>query len=394
MAAPRYITPPGVAEDAGIGGLQTVEQEQATVNAAVARIVELGFRPAIFDYQAILRHGMTARNFCDFIKPVTSVNTTEELAELLSLGGARFWSLPVVATLDGFINFVNYLKSAEGRNAMTMAAKKRKLESKAVAGLSAVDVALLQMGNTLQSDYQQERKRMRFPIEEEQAMLRRQLKLLDEQLMEKENEARTRFGCIAEYVGPTVHQVKSGAFNMYLADCQAKGLRALSEFQGGFEKAVELFGNRVREQHFAAYLSDPDRSAFVRDYYNQKVVYLEAQGEKKQADTFRTLVALGCGENALTAPPVTTFVFDAPDSGGESERSTHSEQQHAPGKAPSKRGRFRKTYVRGHHQTRSKEKGGASGHANQQGNEQPPVNNPTTLAAGDTQVDPNVNLQV
>ncbi|DAB41673.1 ORF1+2p [Medicago sativa amalgavirus 1] len=275
-----------IAANAPIGGLSSKQQEIDTVTAAITPLLAAGFPQAIFNYDDLLLRGYTAKTFCDFIKPLSAITERRELISLCALGNNRFWDMSVVAELDEFLNFVKWLKSPEGRDAQTQAAKKRALNKKASDGMSTKDVALVQMGNAIIADYQRERKQRRFPIEEEMAELRRQLRQLDEELQAVEEEIKVKYGPVALYEGPDNTRVKSDAYLMYQDDCRKKGYRAIAQYQGGFEKAVELFGNKVREAHFCAYLSDPARSDFVRDYYNQKIVHLERSGEKKQAGSF------------------------------------------------------------------------------------------------------------
>lgn len=310
-----------IAANAPIGGLSSKQQEIDTVTAAITPLLAAGFPQAIFNYDDLLLRGYTAKTFCDFIKPLSAITERRELISLCALGNNRFWDMSVVAELDEFLNFVKWLKSPEGRDAQTQAAKKRALNKKASDGMSTKDVALVQMGNAIIADYQRERKQRRFPIEEEMAELRRQLRQLDEELQAVEEEIKVKYGPVALYEGPDNTRVKSDAYLMYQDNCRKKGYRAIAQYQGGFEKAVELFGNKVREAHFCAYLSDPARSDFVRDYYNQKIVHLERSGEKKQAGSFRSLLVAAHGEVAVNVPIINPFNFDGEDSGRESSQT-------------------------------------------------------------------------
>ncbi len=336
MAQFETSDPANVGEGAGIGGIRSKAEEQATVNQAMNAIVRLGFPEDIFDIDALLERGFTAKSWCDYCRAITSITERRDMSALLALGGTRFWELPIDATLENFIDFVKWIKSPEGRDAQTAAAKKRSLQKRAVGGLSTADVAIIQMGNSMIADYQKERKKARAPIEEQQRHLRRELRLLDDELAATELSVKERFGCIATYEGPDNHTVSREAYKLYLEYCRENRVRAIASHQGGFDKAVEMFGAKVRETHFRDYLLDATRAEFIRDYYNQKVLHLDRSGEKKQAGTFRNLVVAGCGEMALDAPPITTFIFDGEDSCGESAQSGSAAGEPA---AKKKRGR-------------------------------------------------------
>ncbi|CAJ2632399.1 unnamed protein product [Trifolium pratense] len=124
------------------------------------------------------------------------------------------------------------------------------------------------------------------------------------------------------YEKPSINQVKIEAYKLYAEDCKSKGITALTKLhEMGFQKAMEAFGEIVKERYFVKYLNDPTRKEDIENYLKQRILLLEYVGGNKTSETANFVVADTGKDLNETANFVYKFAHDVSEGDQNSKKA-------------------------------------------------------------------------
>lgn len=297
-----------------------VEEGQEKINAACSSLIKIGFSPKLFTVKNLLNFGYTEIDFLEFIEPISSITNLDDLRHLFNT--ANEWLLlSSIVTPNEFLRFVHCMKWLNGERAKKKMAdallEKKNPENK--KEMSKADVLLAEMlldftasgireRNRIESeidelkkrqkdletesasigvDYAasstQEHKRIKIDIDE----LQRRQKDLEAKFASISNDLKEQLGPIYDYEEPSLTELRTEAYKIYVTDCRFKGITATPELdEMGYATVVDVFGGIVKERHFVKFLNDPVRREKIENYFKE---YAGGSGDKKKGAAMEDL---------------------------------------------------------------------------------------------------------
>lgn len=292
---PNTNTPGGSGAGTGqtrVYGQETVDDVQDRINDILRPLTQAHVDVNQFTIANINNLGYNSEQFCKLARAVCQFDDRDTLFDVLAIGISNgFYNMPMSMTIASFCRFCEFLKTKQGRDALNRVQKGRKLKRKAVHGQTPEQVAVVAMFNVQFSDYKQARKKSVSEIDERMAELRREIRRLEAQKIHVEAQLAADYIPSSQYVSPTQAQLNTECYDLYEQDAVAKKLQVLGRTDTGFVTAVEMYGDRVQEQHKLEFCNQEGNIEKLTKYFHDRIQYLEPRGDTKLADNFRNYLA-------------------------------------------------------------------------------------------------------
>ncbi|DAB41678.1 TPA_inf: ORF1p [Cleome droserifolia amalgavirus 1] len=287
----------------GIGGIPTAAEERNRLQEALRPLIANGVNIERITVNDCLRLGFTVEQLARAIRVLTSI-ASDEMRDLI-FSQAHLSRLAPAArsvTLDHILAICEWMKTERGAQAIRNLQTSAKQERRAVGGRTVADVSMLQAFNQQVADWSAQVKEARKEIEEEMAELRAQLALKQQELNDSLAAINESYWPASSYKAPALNVVQSQAYALYAADCRRSGTVPLPAGSLGYSKAVELFGQQVREDHQLQYLRAEEARDTLSEYLQRLVGLKAGQGRRREVENFRAILA-GMGVAAADAVP-------------------------------------------------------------------------------------------
>ncbi|MCH86197.1 MEI1 protein [Trifolium medium] len=116
-------------------------------------------------------------------------------------------------------------------------------------------------------DYAASRKLYGKRIQNEIDELKRRQKDLEIEYSKIDVDLKSKLCPLYVYEEPSINQLNIEAYKLYAEDCKSKGITALTKLhEMRFQKAIEAFGEIVKERYFVKYLNNPARKENIENY--------------------------------------------------------------------------------------------------------------------------------
>ncbi|DAB41680.1 ORF1p [Camellia oleifera amalgavirus 1] len=318
-------------------GQHTPAENQARITEAVTFLAQCGVNVGLFTVDAVNQVGMTTDQFIKAVKPLQTHAEQGVINPLFTEAiRARVFDVVMELNVQQVVNVCEWLKSRGGQNAISTVYRTRKLQAKVLPGTTAADVAWASVLQQQLSDLSGKRKEIRVEKDEAIAELRREIQRL-------EIEKGLDLAAIdAEMVPASMYnelnaaEIARRSFNLYTQRAALQGVVPLPRNDDGIKMAVDLFGNEVRQRHMQEFVQGEVVQQQLMQFLRGKILELDQIHERKQASTFRALLAAVGGE-AITQPAVTEEAGDdGDDTGGEAQQAGGEQRQDAPEPVPAR----------------------------------------------------------
>ncbi|DAZ90997.1 TPA_asm: fusion protein [Crotalaria juncea amalgavirus 1] len=267
-------------------GILTVEEQQARIDEALAPLVPQHYSLDNFKVDAVYKCGFTVDSFLKLVKVVTSVKDAQESKEVMALGFGKFWVHQDECNVAKFTEFCKYLKTKEGRQKLAEGAAQRKLKKKTTATVTAADVSRIQIANTQQADVAAVIKGIREKAEAKILRYRRKIRLAEKKRDTEIEAAEEKFLPMSKYVPLSGDEVAAMAYEHYVVDSRNKNKAPVPRGEIGTGIAVNLFGQVINDRHRADFINAGENAKMLDDYCREKILYMDAVGDAKQAQSF------------------------------------------------------------------------------------------------------------
>ncbi|DAB41677.1 TPA_inf: ORF1+2p [Cleome droserifolia amalgavirus 1] len=271
----------------GIGGIPTAAEERNRLQEALRPLIANGVNIERITVNDCLRLGFTVEQLARAIRVLTSI-ASDEMRDLI-FSQAHLSRLAPAArsvTLDHILAICEWMKTERGAQAIRNLQTSAKQERRAVGGRTVADVSMLQAFNQQVADWSAQVKEARKEIEEEMAELRAQLALKQQELNDSLAAINESYWPASSYKAPALNVVQSQAYALYAADCRRSGTVPLPAGSLGYSKAVELFGQQVREDHQLQYLRAEEARDTLSEYLQRLVGLKAGQGRRREVENF------------------------------------------------------------------------------------------------------------
>lgn len=199
-----------------------------------------------------------------------------------------------------FFKFCNWLRSEEGSVLITRLQKNRALK-RATGTLTAADVALVSAFNYQETELSRRRKEFRADIVAELAAARLVVANIERRREEGLDEIAVEYFPASSYDDIEEDAFIDECVKLYEADRIARGQEAMAKDDDFFYMCRRTFGDQVKQQHIAKFLTAESRGDDLRAWVEDRILLLDQQGERRMVNTFRHLMEASGGE---LAPPV------------------------------------------------------------------------------------------
>jgi hypothetical protein len=319
------------------GGLrESLVERQRKINCACSSLIEIGFLSDVFNINDIHENGYNDKDFIEFINPITSIANVAEVRNLYNTYKSachnRFPPVHIHYSFSNLIDFIKWLNGSEqGKKAMASISIGISSENKNLPEkneMTKTDVALAKM----LVDYAASRKLDRKNIQNEIDELKKRQKDLEIEYSKIDVDLKSKLGPLYVYEEPSINKVKIEAYKLYEEDCKSKGITALPKVhEMGFQKAMEAFGEVVKERYFVKYLNDPARKVNIENHLKQRILLLEYVGGDKNdhsGDSYRNFVVADTSKDLNeTAKFVYKFACDDSERGPVSKKARTVKQE-------------------------------------------------------------------
>lgn len=154
----------------------------------------------------------------------------------------------------------------QGKKAMAdtkISSKQKNLKDKKEMTKADVDLAKMFV------DYATPRKLACKGKRDEIEELKRRQMELEEECANIVADLKTKLGPFYGYKEPSINELRIEAYKLYEEDCTLKRILPIPKHdEMGFKKAMELFGEVVKERKLVSYLNDPVRKENIANYLN------------------------------------------------------------------------------------------------------------------------------
>lgn len=284
----------------------TVDEWQEKINDACSPLFEIGFSSDLFTIKNIHFFGYTEISFLEFIEPISSIKNIDDLRHLFDTAreAVLLSSFAVTTGFREFVDCMNWLNGELAKKNMTDAILEKKNPQKKKE-MSKHDVALAEMLFDYALTDIKERKRIESEIEELKKLqedsesigaascmhehkrvkmdideLKKRQKDLEAESARITDDLKEKLGPIYDYEEPSLTEMRSEAYKIYVTDCRFKGITATPELdEKGYARVVHLFGGIVKERHFVKFLNDPVRRELIENYFKE---YADDGDDKKK----------------------------------------------------------------------------------------------------------------
>ncbi|DAZ90996.1 TPA_asm: hypothetical protein [Crotalaria juncea amalgavirus 1] len=375
-------------------GILTVEEQQARIDEALAPLVPQHYSLDNFKVDAVYKCGFTVDSFLKLVKVVTSVKDAQESKEVMALGFGKFWVHQDECNVAKFTEFCKYLKTKEGRQKLAEGAAQRKLKKKTTATVTAADVSRIQIANTQQADVAAVIKGIREKAEAKILRYRRKIRLAEKKRDTEIEAAEEKFLPMSKYVPLSGDEVAAMAYEHYVVDSRNKNKAPVPRGEIGTGIAVNLFGQVINDRHRADFINAGENAKMLDDYCREKILYMDAVGDAKQAQSFRNLLVTCRGEKAMDEAPTYTFGIAPTNPSGQTVGERREEGEPSTGRKRRKRTSRREASVRSPIQTRRNKRARTDTRGDSGRDEEPANQDNETLDDREVQEDSSQSEQI
>ncbi|DAZ91006.1 TPA_asm: hypothetical protein [Ferula assa-foetida amalgavirus 1] len=310
-------------------GQTSSEQLNQSLRDALEPLRPTGMPIDLFNVVSVNNANYPVSNFIKLLRAITQFNDADTLFDVMALGIKQdFFNAAQNCTVRGLIKFCQYLNSKPGREALNNIQRLKKLKRKATGPLGVEDVALAQMFTTQMVDFRKAESQVRVRYDDTIADLRRQIVQLE---MERDSQLaalKPLYSPVSSFIQPLEEQVFAQAYDLYAADATASGNTPLPKTDEGFRKAYEMFAGRVAELAKVDFCKLEGNTLLLVNYFKSKILELDPQGERRKANSFRSLLAsIGVQVPAPVPPPPTATLLNVRASGRANPPRLHREVQ-------------------------------------------------------------------
>lgn len=256
-----------------------------------------GFPVATWTTATVTRSFITVQKFIDTVKILTQEADREVFLRLISKGNSReAWQTQGTCTPKQLYLYCTWLKSSEGAAFLNECRRARTLEKKAAPGQTLADVALQSALDAQLNELSIKEKAFRNRMELELQDLRRRIVLKEREKNEGLRAFAADYQPAAAYAPMDDLTLGEKCYELYLAECSAKGTVAMELDDAVLADIRAQYGNTAISLHKTDFLRDERRREEIRVWIEEKILELEEAGDQRQANSFRSWLATTGGE--------------------------------------------------------------------------------------------------
>nr|UPO63389.1 RNA-dependent RNA polymerase [Cucumis melo amalgavirus 1] len=246
-----------------------------------------GFPVATWTTATVTRSFITVQKFIDTVKILTQEADREVFLRLISKGNSReAWQTQGTCTPKQLYLYCTWLKSSEGAVFLNECRRARTLEKKAAPGQTLADVALQSALDAQLNELSIKEKAFRNRMELELQDLRRRIVLKEREKNEGLRAFAADYQPAAAYAPMDDLTLGEKCYELYLAECSAKGTVAMELDDAVLADIRAQYGNTAISLHKTDFLRDERRREEIRVWIEEKILELEEAGDQRQANSF------------------------------------------------------------------------------------------------------------
>ena len=205
------------------------------------------------------------------------------------------------AKLLDVLRFSNWLKSAEGMKAMKAFAVEARFQRRATDTVNPLMVAKCGMLDQMYGAYSAKMKATIIEFDEEIQEHVREIARLKKLTEEKLVAVTEEYYPASAYVELPLIMLQERAYEIYVDMSRVHGTIYFPRMPGGFESAVQQYGNRVPQEHKVEFVQRPEVFEELKKWMETAILRLAAEGQTRLAQTFRDTLAAATGERPVAA---------------------------------------------------------------------------------------------
>nr|WOJ43283.1 coat protein p42 [Southern tomato virus] len=276
----------------------TAKEKERTVMREIVEIgetfVELGIDKRYFQRTTYVSHMLLPNQYFKLLKQFKG-KTAEELD--LALGAAVAHG--VLRSMRGitfkkFFDFLNWVKTKEGKDALGETMYAQKLEQKGRGDFSIAEVALLHCFETQRNDMLRDEKDVRLKAEEEIADLQRKIVKRREKLEEDLIATKSNYEPVSRYVGLSDYELNCKCWSLYQQFNPDKVTAGAKPTRKQVKEAFDMYAEFVAKTNRLEFLKHGNVKGELQAFINAKILGYEQLGDKgKSRYLRRQLAAMG-----------------------------------------------------------------------------------------------------
>nr|WOX60413.1 fusion protein RdRp [Southern tomato virus] len=276
----------------------TAKEKERTVMREIVEIgetfVELGIDKRYFQRTTYVSHMLLPNQYFKLLKQFKG-KTAEELD--LALGAAVAHG--VLRSMRGitfkkFFDFLNWVKTKEGKDALGETMYAQKLEQKGRGDFSIAEVALLHCFETQRNDMLRDEKDVRLKAEEEIADQQRKIVKRREKLEEDLIATKSNYEPVSRYVGLSDYELNCKCWSLYQQFNPDKVTAGAKPTRKQVKEAFDMYAEFVAKTNRLEFLKHGNVKDELQAFINAKILGYEQLGDKgKSRYLRRQLAAMG-----------------------------------------------------------------------------------------------------
>jgi len=276
----------------------------AIITPIVKKLVRYGIPAAYLTEETYISMGFTKKLFASHLRIFRAFAEDGQVYDVLELGSTkRIFTSPDEASCAQFYEFLAYLRSSEGQNALFSLSRQLKLAKQGKGRLTTEQVALWSCWELASSDCSKAVKTIALEWEQrirEAEMVVRRLRTEMETALDA---AKAHFEPFAHFQELPTSDLNRRCWALYLAECTRLGRRSLPLIEDSVRKAYVAFHAEVQKEHVLSFLDQQQNRQQLLDYVDGRVRGFRAQFDIRSANKYTTILA-AIGRQA-TDPPST-----------------------------------------------------------------------------------------
>nr|UEP55492.1 RNA-dependent RNA polymerase [Southern tomato virus] len=262
----------------------TAKEKERTVMREIVEIgetfVELGIDKRYFQRTTYVSHMLLPNQYFKLLKQFKG-KTAEELD--LALGAAVAHG--VLRSMRGitfkkFFDFLNWVKTKEGKDALGETMYAQKLEQKGRGDFSIAEVALLHCFETQRNDMLRDEKDVRLKAEEEIADLQRKIVKRREKLEEDLIATKSNYEPVSRYVGLSDYELNCKCWSLYQQFNPDKVTAGAKPTRKQVKEAFDMYAEFVAKTNRLEFLKHGNVKDELQAFINAKILGYEQLGDK------------------------------------------------------------------------------------------------------------------